>query len=176
LATCCLQHVAKCCHCIVRPCYKNCLLPSVARRSTASGKISNSIRATSNFCFQFEGVCLVMEWSNDKTIMFIEDYRNSEILWNHRLKDFKNNRQKLDILQNLSEKYGNDIIALKKKIKNLRTQFHREHKAITNTTSGQSAIKKISGVITIVYLFCWTLMYQERERLPMPTTKVMRLR
>jgi hypothetical protein len=141
-ATCCLQYVAKCCHCIVRPCDKNCLLPSVARRSTASGKISNSIRATSNVCFQFEGVCLVMEWSNDKTIMFIEDYRNSEILWNHRLKDFKNNRKKLDILQNLSEKYGNDIIALKKKIKNLRTQFHREHKAITNTTSGQSAIKK----------------------------------
>jgi hypothetical protein len=50
-ATCCLQYVAKCCHCIVRPCDKNCLLPSVARRSTASGKISNSIRATSNFCF-----------------------------------------------------------------------------------------------------------------------------
>jgi hypothetical protein len=63
-----------------------------------------------------------MEWSNDKTIMFIEDYRNSEILWNHRLKDFKNNRKKLDILQNLSEKYGNDIIALKFKKENKKSQ------------------------------------------------------
>jgi hypothetical protein len=52
----------------------------MARRSTATGKISNSIDTTSNFCFQFEGVCLVMEWSNDKTIMFIEDYRILKII------------------------------------------------------------------------------------------------
>jgi hypothetical protein len=34
--------------------HKNCLLPSVARRSTASGKVSNIIPDFSNFWFEFE--------------------------------------------------------------------------------------------------------------------------
>lgn len=84
-----------------------------------------------------------MDWSNDKTVSFIEYYRSNEILWNHQLSDFKNNRRKLDIFQKLSKKFECDIPTLKRKIKNLRTQFHREHKAITKTVSGQSPIKKI---------------------------------
>jgi hypothetical protein len=63
-----------------------------------------------------------MEWSNEKTVMFIEDYRNNEILWNHKLRNFKNNRKNLDIYKTSSEKYGGDIVNLKKKLKNM-TQF-----------------------------------------------------
>jgi hypothetical protein len=63
-----------------------------------------------------------MEWSNEKTVMFIEDYRNNEILWNHKLRNFKNNRKNLDIYKTSSEKYGSDIVNLKKKLKNM-TQF-----------------------------------------------------
>jgi hypothetical protein len=58
-----------------------------------------------------------MEWSNEKTVMFIEDYRNNEILWNHKLRDFKNNRKKLDNFKTASEKYGSDNVNLKKKNK-----------------------------------------------------------
>jgi hypothetical protein len=48
---------------------------------------------------------------------------NNEILWNHKLRDFKNNGKKFDIFKTLSEKYGSDIVDLKKKIKNHTIQF-----------------------------------------------------
>src|SRR5436190_395284 len=51
--------------------------------------------------------------------------------------------KKLDVFKTLSKKYGTNIASLKKKIKNLRTQFHREHNTITKTFSGQSPIKKM---------------------------------
>jgi thiamine pyrophosphokinase len=63
--------------------------------------------------------------------MFIEDYRNNEILWNFQ--NFKNNIKKLYIFKNLNEKYGSDIVNLKKKIKNLKTQLH--HVYLTNNKS-----------------------------------------
>jgi hypothetical protein len=63
----------------------------------------------------------MMEWSNKKTVTFIEEYMNNEILWNHKLRDFKNNGKNFDIFKTLSEKYGSDIVDLKKKIKNHKT-------------------------------------------------------
>lgn len=83
-----------------------------------------------------------MDWSHERTIEFIEEYRENEILWNHQLPDFKNNKKKFDVYKRLSEKYGTDLVEVKKKIKNIRSQFHREHKAITKTTTGQSPKKK----------------------------------
>jgi hypothetical protein len=74
-----------------------------------------------------------MESLNEKTVMFIEAYRNNEILWNHKLRHFKNNRKKFDIFKTLSEKYESGIVNLKKIIKNLRTQFH--HVYLTNNGS-----------------------------------------
>jgi hypothetical protein len=47
----------------------------------------------------------MMEWSNKKTVTFIEEYMNNEILWNHKLRDFKNNGKKFDIFKTLRHNF-----------------------------------------------------------------------
>ncbi|KAK3860557.1 hypothetical protein Pcinc_033398 [Petrolisthes cinctipes] len=83
-----------------------------------------------------------MSWSQEKTADFIESYRNSQVLWDIRLKDYKNNLVKLDALRLLAEQYQCDVATVKRKIKNLRTAFRREHNIRTRKKSGSSPIKK----------------------------------
>ncbi|XP_047499741.1 uncharacterized protein LOC125046132 isoform X4 [Penaeus chinensis] len=82
-----------------------------------------------------------MNWSQEKNIEFIEEYRKLSVLWDVRLQEYKNNQAKLDALRGLAEKYNCDVEMLKKKIKNLRTAFRREHKRLTQKKSGSSPIK-----------------------------------
>lgn len=83
-----------------------------------------------------------MEWSQEKVCDFIEEYRALEVLWNIRLPEYKNNKAKLDAHQKLSQKFNCDVAFIKKKIKNLRTSFRREHKNMTEKKSGSSGSKK----------------------------------
>lgn len=83
-----------------------------------------------------------MSWSLEKTANFIESYRNSPVLWDIRLKDYRNNLVKLDALRLLAELYQCDVATVRSKIKNLRTAFHREHNSRTRKKSGSSPTKK----------------------------------
>lgn len=51
-----------------------------------------------------------MDW----TINFIEEYRNSPVLWDIRLAEYKNNRAKLDAFNKLSMKVDCDPARAKK--------------------------------------------------------------
>ncbi|XP_066978153.1 uncharacterized protein [Macrobrachium rosenbergii] len=82
-----------------------------------------------------------MNWSQEKTVEFIEEYRKLAVLWDIRLTEYKNNHGKLDALRGLAEKFSCDVAQVKKKIKNLRTAFRREHKSLTQKKSGSSPIK-----------------------------------
>nr|CAI5823421.1 unnamed protein product [Callosobruchus analis] len=77
-----------------------------------------------------------MEWCNQKYLDFIEDYRKCEVLWDVRNSKYKNNRIKRDYLLGLARKYDLVEDDIKKKIKNLRSAFHREHNRIVNKKSG----------------------------------------
>ncbi|KAK9700601.1 Alcohol dehydrogenase transcription factor Myb/SANT-like [Popillia japonica] len=55
-----------------------------------------------------------------------EDYHNSPELWNNKITEYKDTRIKNDKLKDLASKYKYDVIEVEKKMKNLRSAFHRE--------------------------------------------------
>lgn len=83
-----------------------------------------------------------MEWTIESTSKLIELYHNSEILWNHGLTQYKNKNKKVDVLKEIATSLGCDVAEVRKKIKNLRTQFNREHKMMFKTSSGQATPAK----------------------------------
>lgn len=73
-----------------------------------------------------------MEWSHDEILLFIEDYRSNELLWDPKTADYKDNKKKTIVIRNLAKKYNMTEDFIRKKIKNLRSAFHREHKTLMN--------------------------------------------
>ena len=71
-----------------------------------------------------------MEWTHDEILLFIDDYRNSELLWDPRVPDYKDNKKKTTTIRTLAKKYNVTEDFIRKKIKNLRSAFHREHKTL----------------------------------------------
>lgn len=61
---------------------------------------------------------------------FIEDYRRYPILWNISDKDYNNRERRRITLQKLSAKYFLDTKSILKRIKCLRSYFHREHNKV----------------------------------------------
>ncbi|XP_073956163.1 uncharacterized protein isoform X1 [Choristoneura fumiferana] len=85
------------------------------------------------FC---QSVISDMEWTNEKYLRFIDDYKKASVLWDIRNPDYKNNSKKRSVVAGLAQKYCVEDGALKKKIKNLRSAFHREHHRLTNRKGG----------------------------------------
>ncbi|XP_063536629.1 uncharacterized protein LOC134746231 [Cydia strobilella] len=77
-------------------------------------------------------VCNNMEWTNEKLLNFINDYRKCKVLWDIRNPNYKHNSKKRKILIAFGQKYGMDEGSVRKKIKNLRSAFHREHHRLTS--------------------------------------------
>ncbi|XP_047991112.1 uncharacterized protein LOC125230123 isoform X1 [Leguminivora glycinivorella] len=73
-----------------------------------------------------------MEWTNEKLLSFINDYRKCKVLWDIRNPNYKHNGNKRKILITIGQKYGMDEGSVRKKIKNLRSAFHREHHRLMN--------------------------------------------
>jgi hypothetical protein len=73
-----------------------------------------------------------MEWNKDQCLQFIEDYRLYPELWPSTDKDYKNKQKRTDALQKLAQKYSSDSKGILKKIKSLRSYFHKEHSKVLN--------------------------------------------
>ncbi|XP_066903334.1 uncharacterized protein [Halyomorpha halys] len=79
-----------------------------------------------------------MDWDRDTTKSFIEDYRNLPELWNNKLNEYKDSRIRNDRLRLLASKYNCTVSRIKKKIKNLRSAFHRErYKLLSSGKKGK---------------------------------------
>lgn len=83
-----------------------------------------------------------MDWKNEKIIEFIEDYRNSPELWDNTIPEYKDNLLKNNKVEQLSRKYECTVHQVKKKIKNLRSAYHRERKKIQNSYMHSSFPRK----------------------------------
>ena len=83
-----------------------------------------------------------MSWSQEKTVEFIKEYRKLVVLWDIRLEEYKNNHGKLGAQRKLAKRFDCDVAMVKKKIKNLRTAFRREHRGVTKKKSESSPIKR----------------------------------
>ena len=84
---------------------------------------------------------------------FIESYRKRPILGDIRLKEYKNNKAKLDALASLETAYETDVASNKNKIKNLWTVFRRERHLRSRGKYGSSSIKKTKWFACDVLLF-----------------------
>lgn len=89
-----------------------------------------------------------IQWNNEKVIQFIEDYRNEEVLWNIILREYKGDKEKREACLKLADQYECPEEMVKKKIKNIRTVFHKEHQQITKKRIG-SAIDSFKKWLTI---------------------------
>ncbi|XP_043279285.1 uncharacterized protein [Venturia canescens] len=67
-----------------------------------------------------------MEWDQETCIKLIGEYRNREVLWNPRNLFHYNKIRKEDAWREVSEKFGNDINEVKKKIESLKGSYRRE--------------------------------------------------
>ena len=79
------------------------------------------------------------EWSNEKTLEFIEEYRKYIVLWRSSDKKYKNREERRSALQELGEKFSLDSKSILNKIKSLRSYFHRERSKELKKKSGSSA-------------------------------------
>ncbi|KAF5299150.1 hypothetical protein FQA39_LY02323 [Lamprigera yunnana] len=75
-----------------------------------------------------EAQYLVMEWTNAKVCELIELYRDRPVLWDCRLKEYKDRNKKQDALQEIADTFGVDKQVVEKKIKNVVCHFLREIK------------------------------------------------
>ena len=72
------------------------LLPSVERLPITRGK--DSVLKGNK-----------MNWSQEKTVEFIEEYRKLAVLWDIRLQEYKNNQATLDALRGLEDEFNCDV-------------------------------------------------------------------
>nr|CAH7743756.1 unnamed protein product [Callosobruchus chinensis] len=68
-----------------------------------------------------------MDWNNDKTIEFIDSYRNFTCLWRYEDRSYKNRIIRNNAVQELGTKYSITPKQVLNKIKSLRSYFHKEH-------------------------------------------------
>lgn len=79
-----------------------------------------------------------MEWNNEKTIEFIDSYRNFTCLWRCEDPNYKNRIIRNDAVQELCTKYSITPKQVLNKIKSLRSYFHKEHTKVSKKKSGSA--------------------------------------
>ena len=65
------------------------------------------------------------DWSSEKTLDFVKEYRKYTVLWRLVDKNYKNREERRSALQELGEKYSLDSKSILNKIKSVRSYFHR---------------------------------------------------
>jgi hypothetical protein len=86
-----------------------------------------------------------MEWTNDKVISLIELYRNQPVLWDCRLKEYKDRKKRHDALMQIAVSFGVGEEEVERKLKNLICHFSRETKKERDSTkrgAGSDAVYK----------------------------------
>ena len=77
--------------------------------------------------------------SREVTLNFIEDYRNLDVLWNSNKQEYFKRIHRRKALEDLGSKYGIDVLTVKKKIKNIRSYFWKEHERILKGGSEETS-------------------------------------
>ncbi|CAK1590009.1 unnamed protein product [Parnassius mnemosyne] len=72
-----------------------------------------------------------------KTLQFIRDYKNHQVLWDSRHKDYNNKKKRIVALTDLGIKYNMNLRFIKNKIKSLRSYFSKEYQKVARKTEGE---------------------------------------
>jgi hypothetical protein len=81
-------------------------------------------------------------WNQEATMKLIEELHSRPVLWDVTAAEYKNRNKKRDALQELAECFKLSLNEIEKKVKNLKTQFRREHKALCAKKKSGSSPKK----------------------------------
>ncbi|GFG39776.1 hypothetical protein Cfor_04916 [Coptotermes formosanus] len=71
-----------------------------------------------------------MEWTNDKVISLIELYRNRPVLWDCRLKQYKERNKRHDALMEIAVSFGVGEEEIERKLKNLICHFSKKKETV----------------------------------------------
>ncbi|KAF5296632.1 hypothetical protein FQA39_LY12460 [Lamprigera yunnana] len=99
-----------------------------------------------------------MEWTNAKVCELIELYRDRPVLWDCRLKEYKDRNKKQDALQEIADTFGVDKQVVEKKTKNVVCHFLREIKRERDSSksgAGNSDVYKSVDGKPKSALPCW---------------------
>lgn len=92
-------------------------------------------------------------WTNDKIILLIELYKEKECIWNPKNSDHKCRNSVHDAWTDIGKKLDTSVLELKRKIKNLVSQFHREHKKYCEAKKSGAGAQRITKWFAYKYLF-----------------------
>lgn len=93
-------------------------------------------------------------WTNDKIILLIELYKKKECIWNPKNSNHKCRNSVHDAWTDIGKKLDTSVLKLKRKIKNLVSQFHREHKNIAKLKNLVLELKELPNGLPInIYFF-----------------------
>lgn len=99
-----------------------------------------------------------MEWTQEKVLLFIEEYRNKPILWNPQDPQHFNKLKKCDAWQELADEFETTQDECKRKMTSLLASLRREKSKVSKsigTGKGKIIIKEIPWFSLInKYLFC----------------------
>ncbi|XP_069673312.1 uncharacterized protein [Periplaneta americana] len=101
-----------------------------------------------------------MEWTNDKAMSLIELYRDRPVLWDSRLKGYKDRNKRHNALMEIANSLGVGKEEVERKLKNLICHFSREIKKERDSTksgAGSEAVYKSKW-------FCYERMLFLRDR------------
>lgn len=81
-------------------------------------------------------------WTHNEVDVLINAYREREVLWNTKIDDFKDRIKRDDAIKELSEICSCSVEEIKKKIRNLRTQYscERNKRMVSKSGSGASSM------------------------------------
>jgi hypothetical protein len=93
-----------------------CTCQLASRGSSCDLTVVSAVVLLINFVFFFTSLGL-MEWSNEKVLNLIELYRDRPVLWDCRLKEYKDRNKKMDAILEIAVSFGVEKEEIERKIK-----------------------------------------------------------
>ncbi|XP_076034497.1 uncharacterized protein LOC143021099 [Oratosquilla oratoria] len=115
------------------------------------------------------------DWSNERNINFIEDYRSYTCLWNANSDAYKDRAKRNDALMFLKGKYDlGTSKAVLNKIKCFRSYFHRVHKDYMTRKRNGSGAEDVSQPGWVLYKYLLFILDGEERRTGKETDSAVR--
>lgn len=67
-----------------------------------------------------------MEWTRDKTLLLLKEYKQRRVLWDWNSRGYRDRVKRKCAIQQLADSIGCNVLEVEKKITNLKCQYSRE--------------------------------------------------
>lgn len=105
-----------------------------------------------------------MEWSNEKVLTLIEQYRSRPVLWDCKLKEYKDRNKRHDAFSEIAVGFGVKKEEIERKLKNLICHLSREIKKEKDSVKSGSGPDEAYKSKWFAYQSMEFLKYRNRPR------------